>query len=181
MLAETVLFKCCSEPRQHFERLNSTLNVGCPNVKSTEIMLAAAWNMKSTKTDKCAHTNGLWEENQDLKQWWSTQCVTGSDKDDHIIPCVNKTDGHLVEKLGMCVAVLYNIKQQLLWRDVLLLNGISKCEEVYQVNQQISFAHPPQVLKGAAGRLTPPSATECWTQITYTLYSLECSHMEHSH
>lgn len=51
MLAATILFKCCSEPWQHFERLNSTLNVGCPNVKSTKILLAAACNMKSLRTD----------------------------------------------------------------------------------------------------------------------------------
>lgn len=49
MLAETVLFKCCSEPLQRSERLNSTLNIGCPNVTSTKILLAAACNMKAHK------------------------------------------------------------------------------------------------------------------------------------
>lgn len=57
-----VLFKCCLEPLQRFERLNSTLNVGCPNVKSTKNIACYIVQHEKAQKQMSAHTDRLRRE-----------------------------------------------------------------------------------------------------------------------
>lgn len=50
-------------------------------------------------------------ESREAARRWSPRHAAGSDKGNHITPHANKTDGHLVEKSGVCVvqsAGIYN-------------------------------------------------------------------------
>lgn len=71
-------------------------------LKAQKILLAAAFNMKSTKTDERPHTQTLRRELR-ANTVMSPQCVTAFDKGKHSIPLVNKTQGHLLEKLDTSV------------------------------------------------------------------------------